>query len=121
MRKKWIKIYVDQSLRGTMMDELTPAQRWVWFGLLLMAGDSTIEGVVFSRKDVSRNPIGFSDAAIAENLGVTIREYRTAKAKMIQYEKIEIGPKGAIKIVNWKKYQSEYQRQKQYRTEESDK
>lgn len=115
MRRNWIKIYVDQCLRGTMISELTPAQRWVWIGLLLMGGDSTIEGVIFSRKDVDRTPLGFSDAAMAENLGVTRREYLAAKAKMIQHEKIEISEKGAIKILNWNKYQSEYQRQRPYR------
>ncbi|MBA7715949.1 Multidrug resistance protein MdtC [subsurface metagenome] len=84
----------------------------VFLPLLFLKG---IEGVIFNRKDVDGTPLGFSDAAIAESLGVTKREYLAAKAKMIQHEKIEISEKGAIKILNWSKYQSEYQRQRPYR------
>ena len=40
MKRTWIKLYVDQTLRGSMIEELTPDQRWMFVGLLLMAGFS---------------------------------------------------------------------------------
>ena len=115
MRRTWIKLYVDQCLRGSMIEELTPAQRWLWFGLLLMAGDSSIPGVIFRRRDENGILIGFSDITIAETLDVDIDTYRDGIRRMIEKNKITVDARGVIFIVNWNKYQSEYQRQKPYR------
>ncbi len=116
MRRNWIKIYVDQCLRGTMISELSPAQRWMWIGLLLMAGDSTEEGLIFIRKDEEGTLIGYSHSTMAEMLGVDEKEYEAAIEKMVHYEKISFNVNNVIKIVNWSRYQSEYQRQKPYRS-----
>jgi hypothetical protein len=115
MRRTWIKLYVDQCLRGSMIEELTPAQRWLWFGLLLMAGDSSIPGVIFRRRDENGMLVGFSDITIAETLDVDIETYRDGIRRMIEKNKINSDDRGVISIVNWNKYQSEYQRQKPYR------
>ena len=40
MRRTWIKLFVDQTLRGTCFTELEPDERFVWFGFLLLAGDN---------------------------------------------------------------------------------
>ncbi len=120
MRRNWIKIYVDQCLRGTMISELSASERWAWIGLLLMAGDSNEDGKVFLRKDTSGKLVGFSEATISELLGLEISEFRSGKKKMIKFNKIMIDKNNVIKIVNWKKYQSEYQRQRPYRDDESD-
>ena len=114
-RRNWIKVYVDQCLRGTMISELTAAERWAWIGFLLMAGDSNIDGKIFLRKDKDGNLIGFSDPTLAELLGLTIEELKSAKEKMVEFQKISINKNGVILILNWKKYQSEYNRQKEYR------
>ena len=120
MRRNWIKLYVDQCLRGTMISELSAVQRWIWVGLLLMAGDSSEEGLIFLRKDENGAYVGYSDSTIAELLGVEVEDFLNATAKMIRYEKISVDKNKVIKILNWKKYQSEYQRQKPYRSEGQD-
>jgi hypothetical protein len=115
MRRKWIKVYVDQCLRGTMTEELEPAERWVWFGLLLLAGDSPIEGKIA----ISPN-IGFEDHQLAELLHVDLKLFKKAKNKCIEFDKIRILPNNILEITNWKKYQSEYRRQKPYRQEKEE-
>ncbi len=120
MRRNWIKLYVDQCLRGTMISELSAVQRWIWVGLLLMAGDSSEEGLIFLRKDENGAYVGYSNPTIAELLGVEVDDFFNATAKMIRYEKISVDKNNVIKILNWKKYQSEYQRQKPYRSEGQD-
>ena len=117
MRRNWIKLYVDQCLRGTMISELSAVQRWIWVGLLLMAGDSSEEGLIFLRKNENGAYVGYSNSTIAELLGVEVDDFLNATAKMIRYEKISVDKSKVIKILNWKKYQSEYQRQKPYRSE----
>jgi len=98
-----------------MISELAASERWAWVGILLMAGDSNEEGRVFLRKDTSGNLIGYSNATLAELLGLEPMELESAKSKMIKYDKISIDENHVIHISNWKKYQSEYARQKPYR------
>jgi len=98
------------------MGELNPAERWVWVGLLLMAGDSNQEGIIYLRKNESGIPIGYSDGTLAELLGLeNVEDFRKALKKMQKYSKISINKSKVIKILNWKKYQSEYKRQSLYR------
>jgi hypothetical protein len=115
MRKTWIKLYVDQCLHGSMIEELNAEQRWLWIGLLLLAGESSIPGIIFRRKNADGKPIGFSGITIAEMLDVNIDVYVDGIKRMINKEKISIDKTGVIHILNWEKYQSEYQRQKRYR------
>ncbi len=98
-----------------MITELSAAERWIWVGLLLMAGDSNEEGLIFLRKNEKGGLIGYSESTISELLGVDPRDFHNATSKMMKYEKIEINENRVIKILNWNKYQSEYHRQKKYR------
>ena len=117
MRRNWIKIYVDQCLRGTMMDEMQdPAERFVWFGVLLLAGDSAYEGKISLTEDM-----GYSDEQLGSMLKCDPQLIKRAKKKMVKFDKIKILKNNIIQIVNWKKYQSEYQRQKPYRSEDGQK
>ena len=116
MRRTWIKLYIEQCLRGSMIAELTPEQRWIFIGLLLLAGDSEVPGLVYRRKDEFGNMIGYSDVVLADTLGVDDDEIKVALVKMVQRGKITIDPYCVISICNWTKYQSEYLRQKPGRT-----
>jgi len=98
-----------------MISELEAAERWAWVALLLMAGDSNEEGKIFLRKNTEGNLIGYSTATLSELLGLEVNQLKSAMTKMLKYDKIKIDKNGVIEISNWKKYQSEYQRQKQYR------
>ncbi len=116
MRRTWIKLWVDQCLRGSMISELNPEQRWIFIGLVLMAGDSEEPGLIFGRKDEDGNLQGKPDAVLAYELGVDETSIGPAKAKMIEKGKIAVDGRGVISICNWGKYQSEYERQKPGRT-----
>jgi len=109
--RKWVKIYIEQSLRGTMMEEFPdPAERFVWFGFLLLAGDSPFEG-----KIAVTPTMGYSDEQLASMLKCEPRLITSAKAKMVRYEKIIVLDNNVIRIVNWKVYQSDWDRKKALR------
>ncbi len=111
MRRNWIKLYVDQCLRGTMMKELPYNERWLWFGILLLAGDSPFDGKIC----ITEN-IGYTDEQIAELLETPVDIYKSAKEKMLNHHKIKVEKNNVILIVNWTKYQSEYKRLKVYKS-----
>jgi len=52
--------------------------------------------------------MGYSDDQLASMLKCKPKTVVDAKAKMVKYEKIEVLPNNVIKIVNWKKYQSDW-------------
>ena len=116
MARKWIKLYVEETFSGSTFIELTYKERYVWWGLLLMAGRSPEDGRVMKRWDT-----GYTPQQLAYELDCPASIVRSALAKMINRRKDEDVPKikildnGIIEICNWHKYQSEYQRQKPYR------
>jgi hypothetical protein len=109
-RRSWIKLYTNVVF-GSTSKELLPAERWVWIGLLALAGDSFVDGFVCLSET-----LGYTNEQLADILGVEIEVLAAALSKMTATGKIEIDPKNKISILNWKKYQSEYDRQKSYRT-----
>lgn len=95
-----------------MIAELTPEQRWIFVGLLLLAGDSELAGTIYRRKDEDGNLLGYSDIVLADTLGVEENEIKIGLTRMIEKEKITVDPRGVVSICNWKKYQSDYERTK---------
>jgi len=94
------------------MDEMQdPAERFVWFGILLLAGDSAYEGKIALTENM-----GYSDEQLGSMLKCDPILIKRAKKIMVKYDKIKILDNNIIQIVNWKRYQSEYQRQKPYRS-----
>jgi len=85
-----------------------------------MAGDSLIPGVIFRRKNENGEPIGYSTPVLADELGVESASIPAAIKRMIDKNKITMDALGVISICNWKKYQSEYNRQKPYRKKSDD-
>jgi len=87
-----------------------PAERWIWVGFLLLAGDSPFEGkIAFTPTE------GYSDRQLASALKVEPRLITSAKAKMVKYEKIIVLENDVIRIVNWKVYQSDWDKKKALR------
>ena len=108
-RKRWIKLWTQESLYGSISKELEPAERWAWIGLLCLAGDSIIPGIVCAAPDIP-----WTDEQISAIIKIPLKTWLSAKEKMIKHNKITIN-EGIIHIVNWEKYQSEYERTKKYR------
>lgn len=108
-RKRWIKLWTQETLYGTTTRELEPAERWVWLGFLALAGDSVEPGTICAAPGVP-----WTDRQLADVLKISLAVLKSAKTKMLNHEKITIN-EGIIHISNWKKYQSEYDRTKKYR------
>ena len=109
MARRWIKVWVQESLTGTLRFECDAGERGVWYDLLILAGNCRQDGIIAAGENKP-----YPDEWIAGTLNIPMELYRKAKAKFIESGRIEENGMG-IKIVNWEKYQSEYTRQKKYR------
>jgi hypothetical protein len=105
-RKSWC----HDNLFGSLRHEATPLQRAVWNDLLDLAKLSRVRaGLIAANKDVP-----YSDAWLAAFLNYPIDEFKEALAFLAMTKRIANNGHG-IEIMNWSKYQSEYDRQKPYR------
>jgi hypothetical protein len=109
MAKKWIKLWVAESLRGTIRFDFTPAERGIWYDLLALAGDCRQDGFI-SPNGKQAYPLKW----VANILNIEPELLEITLKKCEESQRIE-RKKGGIKIVNWHRYQSEYERQKPYR------
>ena len=114
MARRWVKVWVQESLTGTLRFECDAAERGVWYDLLVLAGNCRQEGVIAAGEGVP-----YPDEWIAGTLNITLKLYKEAKAKFIKSGRLEENGAG-LRVVNWQKYQSEYERQKKYRNKEDD-
>ena len=109
--RTWFKVYSDKWLTGTIREE-TPEVRSVWIDLLALAAAG---GYGDSGEIKYNDSVGLTDKQIAAALRISPRLWRMAKTRFLGTNRIEITENGAIRIVNWAKYQSEYGRQKPWR------
>ncbi len=118
-RRTWIKIFADNWLTGTLREE-TSSIRGTWIDVLALAGDSTYgdEGLI-----QVADGVGLTDEQITAILCITINQWSEAKQRLIDTDRIQISKHNVIKIIKWKRYQSEYERtkeaQKRYREKKS--
>ena len=110
MGRKWIKLYCYERLHGSVSYQLTEAEQSIWDKLLCMAGLSSIEGVI-SDNDGRAHPHDW----IAQELHTTEKLLESTLSKCKVEGRITKDEHG-IHITNWTKYQSEYDRQKKYRS-----
>ena len=109
MPKKWYKHWVAESLRGTIRFDLTSEERGVWWDLLAMAAESRHESYIAPNEEE-----GYPDTWIAATLNIPLNLLKRVIEKNEVSGRIERTPLG-LHIINWGKYQSEYERQKPYR------
>lgn len=107
--RRWVKIWVNESLTGTIRFDFTPQERGVWYDLLLLAGNCRQEGLI-----AAGNGTPYPRNWIAGTLNIPIKLLNTTIKKCIDTDRISENGDG-LKIINWDKYQSEYDRQKPYR------
>ncbi len=94
----FVKLFVDGVLDGSTVDELSPAERGIWYQLLALGGRYFKEGVREGLIPVT------SRTSLQRLFKVPARLLDSAMAKMVKAEKITVTEEG-IQIVNWKKYQ----------------
>ncbi|MDP2730274.1 MAG: phage replisome organizer N-terminal domain-containing protein [Dehalococcoidales bacterium] len=112
--RDWVKLWIKESLIGTIREDLTAAERGVWYDFLLLAGNSRIPGVICANENT---PIPIK--RIAGILNITEQLVNQSIEKFVQSGRIEVDSQGIISIINWSKYQySDYDRQKKYRQPE---
>lgn len=110
-RRTWIKIFAEKWLRGSIRQEPLEV-RAIWIDILTLAADSVYgdDGVISVAPEC-----GLTDEQIAAILNVDMTIWLEVKQKLINTERINVNGNNEIKMLNWRKYQSEYARQKPYR------
>jgi len=109
--RAWFKIYAENWLEGTLRFE-TPEFRGVWADLLAL----TAKGAYADTGEIKiMDQVGFSDANFARILGVSRRKWSVFKLKLQTSGRISVNKNNTLTVINWKRYQSEYIRQKPYR------
>ncbi len=105
-RKRWIKLWTQETLYGTTSEELELDEQALWFKLLALAGDSPEPGKIVIAPKVP--PSDEQIAAIFKSpLNVWLRTKERLRAPDV--DKITIN-EGIIHIKNWGKYQTEFGR-----------
>lgn len=110
-QRTWIKIYCDKWINGTLREEPL-ALRGLWVDLLTLAGNGTYGDA--GKIGLPQN-VPLTDNQVAAILKIEPQEWLDGKSRLIETDRVRETAEGLIEIINWKKYQSEYSRQKSYR------
>jgi DnaD/phage-associated family protein len=109
--RDWIKLWIKESLLGTIREDLTAEERSVWYDFLLLAGNCRTPGVISAN---ATTPI--PDKRIASILNIPEALVKRCIKRFIESGRIEQDLTGVIHIINWEKYQySDYDRVKKWR------
>ncbi|MCJ7829291.1 MAG: DnaD domain protein [Dehalococcoidia bacterium] len=112
--RTWVKVYCKAWLTKSISQESLEL-RGAWITLLCVAGNGQYgdDGVI---KLV--DGVGVPDIGLAKLLHISARQWAKLKSKLVSDERIRVDGNNIITILNWSKYQGEYQRQKPYRERE---
>jgi len=108
-RMTWVKFHIAGWLHGSIRWQLDPAERGVWADIIVLAGERLMGGKICDN-DGKAFPLDF----IASQLHIPLELFERTVDKCKKEGRIEVKD-GVITIINWASYQSEYERQKQYR------
>jgi len=114
--RTWVKIYCGNWIEGSLRQE-KPALRGVWADLLALCGGGQYsqEGEIKVRKD-----IGYTDSMLSKVLNISPKVWAASKKRLVETDRLEVKTDNILAIINWKSYQSEYERQKPQRTKSAD-
>jgi N-terminal phage replisome organiser (Phage_rep_org_N) len=113
-RRSWVKLWVNEWLTGSVRWQLTPQQRSMWADLLALAGNSRFPGVICSG-DTNGVLEPFPMDYLCGVFRCKEADVRAAFDLFLAQGRVTINETGVIRIVNWDKYQSEYQLKRQRR------
>lgn len=108
-RRKWVKFWVNECLEGTVRFDFSPAERGVWYDLIMLAGRCRVPGTISANEHTA-----YPHSYIAGLLNVELELLETTLKKCVDSGRVTEDSEG-IHLTNWPHYQSEYQRQKPYR------
>jgi hypothetical protein len=118
--RPWIKLWVNEWLDGTTRFEMTDAQRAFFTDLLAMAGRSRFPGTICAGEvdgKIIGYPLNKFQSLMSEPLDIEATFLLFVQTGKIEIEVTNETPVRLFKVIllNWERYQSEYQRQKPYR------
>lgn len=100
MSKPWAKLWWESILSGSMIKDLEPDERAVFFELMAVACGSVREGYIEIWKDM-----GYSNDQLSSILNVSKELLDRAVTKCISQNRLELLSGNVIHFVNWEKYQ----------------
>lgn len=106
---RYVKMFVSECLEGTIRFDFDPAERGVWYDLVILAGRMRIKGLIAAREGTP-----YPKEYIAGILNIPLDLLERTLKKCEATDRVSDNGEG-IRILSWHKYQSEYQRQKFYR------
>ena len=109
MTRKWIKLWCYERLHGSVSYQLTEAEQSIWDKFLCLAGLCKYDGLI---ADNDRRP--YPHSFIVHEFHTTEKLFNSTLAKCTAEGRIIENAEG-IRITNWDRYQSDYNRQKPYR------
>lgn len=111
-RKSWSKLNIFGKNGDGVCSKrlLLPEERSVLDDYLDLAEISVIRGKVCIAKN-----IGYTPEQLGEILKTSVEIIKKSEEKLVEMGIINLTESRVIEIINWKKYQSEYERQLQYR------
>jgi len=116
LRRIYRKSWPFDNIYGSSRFEFSAADRGIWNDLLDMAKLSRVEpGLIAPSKEQA-----YPHPWLAGLLNVSLEELEHALAVLIKTHRIEENHTG-IRIINWHKYQTEYDRQKPWREAKKEK
>jgi hypothetical protein len=119
-KRSWVKLWTNEWLDGTTRYQMSDPQRAFWVDLLAMAGKSRWPGIICAGKDGEQfvgYPQNRFQSLMAGPIDIEATFALFKRTGKIELEVTSEGPPKLYKIelLNWDKYQSEYQRLKKYR------
>lgn len=113
-RRSWVKLWVNEWLDSTVRWQLTPEQRSIWIDLLALAGHSRFPGIITPGTD-GKGFIPFPMGYFCTTFGCS-EEAITEAFSLFEHQQRIRNENGVLHIINWDKYQSEYQQKRQRTT-----
>ena len=108
--RSWIKLWCEGILDGSINQEPIEV-RFLWIALLCLAGETDGENGIIQFGD----GVGLPDEVLAKRLKVNLADFRKAKSRLQETERIAVSESNVITILNWKKYQADYVKLRRYR------